>query len=81
MFICNHCFILTGFITGSWVSPAERTADSPTTIDLQALQQEKDQKIARLTEELGRLQAIQKDNERKNAKIGKELVDTERLRF
>ena len=57
---------------GSWVSPAaERTVDSPTTTDLNALQMEKDQKIARLSEELGRLQAIQKDNERKNAKIGK----------
>ena len=51
-------------------SGKDRAADSPTT-DLVALQQEKDQKIARLTDELTRLQAIHKDSERKNNKIGK----------
>ncbi|KAF6038934.1 hypothetical protein EB796_002768 [Bugula neritina] len=59
-------------IRGSWVtgSPAagDRPADSPTT-DILTLQKEKDQKIARLNDELMRLQAIQKDYERKNLKI------------
>lgn len=53
------------------MTPTERPSESPTTTDLLALQQEKDQKIARLNDELNRLHAIQKDNERKNAKIGK----------
>ena len=50
-------------------SAKDRVAESPTS-ELVALQQEKDQKIARLTDELTRLQAIQKDSERKNNKIG-----------
>ena len=57
-------------ILGTWVNSAkDRVAESPTS-ELVALQQEKDQKIARLTDELTRLQAIQKDSERKNNKIG-----------
>lgn len=57
------------YIVGSWVTPADRTTDSPSA-DLVNLQLEKDQKISRLTDELCRLQAIQKDHERKNAKMG-----------
>ena len=60
----------TRTILGTWVNSAkDRVTESPTS-ELVALQQEKDQKIARLTDELTRLQAIQKDSERKNNKIG-----------
>jgi len=55
-------------VTGS-PAAGDRPADSPTT-DILTLQKEKDQKIARLNDELMRLQAIQKDYERKNLKIG-----------
>ena len=63
-------YTCTRTILGTWVNSAkDRVAESPTS-ELVALQQEKDQKIARLTDELTRLQAIQKDSERKNNKIG-----------